>query len=142
MTRKITSFVAKVVVEGTKDKLKLGNLDAKRDWGFSPEYVEAMWFMLQQDELDDYVIGTGETHTVKEFLEEAFGYVGLDWQEYVETDPLYYRPAEVNYLMAGDSKAKEKLGWETRIGFKELVRIMVDADLERLGFKPPSEKEA
>jgi len=138
VTRKITSFVARAV-QGTKEKLRLGNLDAKRDWGFSSEYVEVMWRMLQQKEPDDYVIGTGEAHMVREFLEEAFGYVGLDWKKYVEIDPRYYRPAEVNCLMADASKANEKLGWKPRIKFKELVRIMVDADMELVRIKSPGE---
>ena len=193
VTRKITSFVAKTVA-GSKEKLKLGNLDARRDWGFSPEYVKAMWLMLQHDEPGDYVVGTGESHSVREFVEKAFSCVGIEieWQGkedeekgivksineglylqitqnselktsspatpssvvsnlspntqhptpntqkllgqvVVQVDPRYYRPAEVNYLMADASKAKEKLGWEPRIGFKELVRIMVDADMKLLG---------
>src|SRR5262249_45191032 len=112
--------------------LYLGNLDAKRDWGYAKEYVEAMWLMLQQDQPDDYVIATNETHSIREFLSEAFGYVGLDWEQYVEIDPRYYRPAEVELLSGDYSKAKHQLGWEPRTKFKELVRLMVDADIKLL----------
>jgi len=129
VTRKITRAVAEIKA-GRQNKLYLGNLDAKRDWGYAKEYVEAMWLMLQQDEPDDYVIATGETHSVREFLDEAFGYVGLDWHDYVETDPRYFRPAEVDLLVGDASKAKRKLGWQPRTTFKELVRLMVDADME------------
>jgi len=129
VTRKITRAVAEIKA-GRQNKLYLGNLDAKRDWGYAKEYVEAMWLMLQQDEPDDYVIATGETHSVREFLDEAFGYVGLDWHDYVETDPRYFRPAEVDLLVGDASKAKRKLGWQPRTTFKELVRLMVDADTE------------
>jgi GDPmannose 4,6-dehydratase len=113
---------------GLQDKLYLGNLDAKRDWGYAKEYVEAMWLMLQQDKPDDYVIATGETHSVEEFLVEAFRQVGLDWHDYVELDPKYLRPAEVDLLIGDASKAKRELGWEPRVTFNELVRLMVDAD--------------
>jgi GDPmannose 4,6-dehydratase len=115
---------------GLQKKLYLGNLDAKRDWGYAKEYVEAMWLMLQQDKPDDYVIATGETHSVREFLEQAFSHVGLDWQNYVELDPKYLRPAEVDLLIGDASKAKAVLGWQSQTTFKELVSLMVDADLE------------
>lgn len=131
VTRKITRAVAHIKA-GLQDKLYLGNLDAKRDWGYAKEYVEAMWLMLQQDQPDDYVIATGETHSVREFCEEAFGYVGLDWRKYVEIDPRYFRPAEVDILIGDPSKAKRVLGWEPRTKFKDLVRLMVDADMEDL----------
>ncbi|MCK4598767.1 GDP-mannose 4,6-dehydratase [Candidatus Bipolaricaulota bacterium] len=138
VTRKITRAIAHIL-EGRQKKLYLGNLKAKRDWGYAPEYVEAMWLMLQQDRPDDFVIGTGETHSVQEFLEEAFAYVNLDWQEYVEIDQRYFRPTEVEFLLADPSKAKEKLGWVPKITFKELVRIMVDADMEAIGLEPIGE---
>jgi GDPmannose 4,6-dehydratase len=128
VTRKITRAAAHIKA-GLQEKIYLGNLDAKRDWGHAPEYVEAMYLMLQQDEPDDYVIATGETHTVGEFLEEAFTHAGLDWRERVEIDPKYYRPAEVELLVGDASKAREKLGWEPKTTFRELVRLMVDADL-------------
>jgi GDPmannose 4,6-dehydratase len=131
VTRKITRAVARIKA-GLDKKLYLGNLDAKRDWGYAKEYVEAMWLMLQQDEPDDYVVATGETHSVREFLEEAFSHVGLDWQEYVEIDPKYYRPAEVDLLVGDPGKAKKQLGWEPKTTFKELTRLMVDADVEAL----------
>jgi GDPmannose 4,6-dehydratase len=131
VTRKITRAVAHIK-EGLQDKLYLGNLDAQRDWGYAPEYVEAMWLMLQQDQPDDYVIATGETHSVQEFLEEAFSCVGLDWREYVGIDPRYYRPAEVDLLVGDASKAKKVLGWQPKTRFKDLVRLMVDADLQIL----------
>jgi GDPmannose 4,6-dehydratase len=130
VTRKITSAAARIKV-GLQDNLYLGNLDAQRDWGYAKEYVEAMWLMLQQDEPDDYVIATGECHAVHEFLGEAFSYVGLDWHELVEIDPKYYRPAEVECLLGDASKAKQKLGWQPKTKFKELVRLMVDADMEK-----------
>jgi GDPmannose 4,6-dehydratase len=131
VTRKISRAVA-FIKAGLQDKLYLGNLDAKRDWGYAPEYVEATWRMLQQDQPDDYVIATGETHTVREFCELAFGHVGLDWQKYVATDPRYLRPAEVDLLLGDASKAKRVLGWEPKTRFKELVRLMVDADVQSL----------
>jgi GDPmannose 4,6-dehydratase len=127
VTRKITRAVAQIKA-GRQEKLYLGNLDAKRDWGYAQEYVEAMWLMLQQEKADDYVVATGETHSVKEFLEESFSCVGLDWKDYVEIDPKYFRPAEVDVLIGDASKAKQVLGWEPRITFKDLVRLMVDAD--------------
>ena len=131
VTRKITQAAARIKM-GLQDKLYLGNLDAKRDWGYAADYVEAMWLMLQQDEPDDYVIATGETHTVKEFLEEVFDYAGLDIDEYVEIDPRLFRPHEVPLLLGDPSKAKEKLEWEPKIKFKELARLMYDADLKNL----------
>ena len=117
---------------GLQDRLYLGNLDAKRDWGFAKEYVEAMWTMLQQEKADDYVIATGETHSVKEFLEAAFEHAGLDWQKYVEIDPRYYRPAEVDLLIGDASKAKKELGWAPKVTFQDLVKLMVDADMKLL----------
>ena len=131
VTRKITTAAAKIKA-GLQDRLYMGNLDAKRDWGYAKEYVEAMWLMLQQDEPGDYVIATGETHAVHEFLGEAFSYLGLDWHELVDIDPKYYRPAEVDLLVGDASKAKKELGWEAKTKFKELVRLMVDADVEGL----------
>ena len=128
VTRKITRAVSHIKA-GLQDKLYLGNLNAKRDWGYAKEYVEAMWLMLQQDDADDYVIATGETHSVKEFLTEAFAHVGLDWHDYVEIDPKYMRPAEVDVLIGDASKARRKLGWEPKVTFKELVHLMVDADV-------------
>jgi GDPmannose 4,6-dehydratase len=129
VSRKITQAVARIKV-GLQEKLYLGNLDARRDWGFAGDYVEAMWLMLQQSQPDDYVIATGETHSVREFLEEAFEYVHLDWRKYVETDPRYFRPNEVDVLLGDSSKARKDLGWKPRMQFKELVRTMVKADLE------------
>ena len=131
VTRKITRAIAQIKA-GLQSKLYLGNLDAKRDWGFAKEYVEAMWIMLQQEKADDYVIATGETHSVREFLEAAFGHAGLDWQKHVEIDPRYYRPAEVDLLIGDASKAKRQLGWEPKTKFSDLVKLMVDADIELL----------
>ena len=131
VTRKIARAVAHIK-NGLENTLYLGNLDAKRDWGFAPEYVEAMWLMLQQDNPDDYVIGTGETHSVKEFVEEAFGHVNLEWQKFVEFDARYNRPAEVDALLADPTKARKKLGWTSKVAFKELVQIMVDAELDAI----------
>jgi GDPmannose 4,6-dehydratase len=131
VTRKITKAVANIQA-GLQDKLYLGNMDAKRDWGYAKEYVEAMWLMLQQDSADDYVIATNETHTVKEFVERAFDHVGLDWKKHVETDKRYFRPAEVDLLIGDASKAKKELGWEPKVAFEELVKIMVDADIAEL----------
>ena len=129
VTRKITSAAARIKV-GLQENLYLGNLDAQRDWGYAKEYIEAMWLMLQQDEPDDFVIATGEAHAVHEFLGEAFSYVGLDWHKLVEIDPKYYRPAEVDCLLGDASKARQKLGWQPKTKFKELVRLMVNADME------------
>jgi GDPmannose 4,6-dehydratase len=131
VTRKITQAVARIKA-GLQAKVYLGNLDSKRDWGYAKEYVEAMWLMLQQDKPDDYVIATGETHTVREFLERAFDCVKLDYKKYVEIDPKYFRPAEVDLLIGDASKAKKKLGWEPKVKFDELVKIMVDADIKAL----------
>jgi GDPmannose 4,6-dehydratase len=131
VTRKITRAVARLKA-GVQKKLYLGNLEAKRDWGYAPEYVEAMWMMLQQDQPDDYVIATGETHSIREFLELAFQHAGLDWEKYVEIDPRYYRPAEVDLLIGDATKAKKQLGWKPKTRFAELVRIMTDADINML----------
>jgi GDPmannose 4,6-dehydratase len=131
VTRKITRAAARIK-NGLENKLYLGNLDARRDWGYAPDYVRAMWMMLQQDEPGDCVIGTGEAHSVREFAELAFAAVGLDWREYVEVDPRYFRPAEVDYLLADASKAHRIFGWEPSVSFEELVRIMVESDLAEL----------
>jgi GDPmannose 4,6-dehydratase len=131
VTRKITRAAAAIKL-GLQNKLYLGNLDAKRDWGHAKDFVEAMWLMLQQDEPDDYVIATGETHSVRECLDEAFCHLDLDWKQFVEIDSRYFRPAEVDLLIGDASKARRKLGWEPKITFKELVRTMVDADLADL----------
>lgn len=131
VTRKITRALAHIQA-GLQDKLFLGNLDSKRDWGYAKEYVEAMWLMLQQDKPDDYVIATNETHSIREFLEVAFGSVGLDWKQHVEIDPRYYRPAEVDFLMGDYSKARRQLGWAPQTKFAELVKLMVDADIQLL----------
>lgn len=128
VTRKITRGIARIK-SGLDKKIYLGNLEAKRDWGYAPEYVEAMWLMLQQPEAEDFVIGTGESHSVKEFVEAAFAHAGLNWREYVQNDPRYHRPTEVEILVADPRKAKEKLGWEAKTKFRELVKIMVEADL-------------
>jgi len=138
VTRKITQGIAKIIANKEK-KIYLGNLEAKRDWGYAPEYVETMWLMLQQDKPDDYVIGTGETHSVEEFLKEAFSYLNLDWRKHVEIDPIYLRPTEVENLMADSTKAKKLLKWTPKISFKELVRIMIDYDMEALGIKSPGD---
>ena len=132
VTKKITHAIARILKK-EQDKLYLGNLYAKRDWGYAKDYVEAMWLMLQQDKAEDYVIATGETHSVREFLDEAFGLVGLDWKKYVEIDPRYYRPAEVDLLLGNPAKAKEKLGWKPKTTFKELVKIMLEYDLNNCG---------
>ena len=132
MTRKITRAVARIK-KGLQKELYLGNMDAKRDWGYAPEYVEGMWRMLQQEQPDDYVLATNETHSVREFVEIAFGHLGLDWKEFVKYDERYERPAEVDLLIGDPAKAKEKLGWEPKVRFEELVRIMVEADLAELG---------
>jgi len=139
VTKKITRSIARIKA-GLDKKIFLGNLDSKRDWGFAPEYVEAMWKMLQYSSPDDFVIATGEAHSVREFLEEAFKYSGLgDWQQYVEIDPRYFRPAEVELLMGDATKAKEKLNWEPKVKFKDLVKIMIDSDFRELGLTPPGE---
>lgn len=131
VTRKITRAVARITA-GLQKKLYLGNLDAKRDWGYAKDYVRAMWLMLQQEQPDDYVVATNETHSIREFLEIAFTHVGLTWQDYVEFDERYLRPAEVDLLIGDPSKAKEKLGWEPSVTFEELVKLMVDSDREAL----------
>jgi GDPmannose 4,6-dehydratase len=135
VTRKITMGVA-AIKQGRAKELRLGNLDAKRDWGFARDYVEVMWRMLQQDKPDDYVIATGETHSVREFCEEAFSHVGLDWKDFVKVDRKYFRPAEVDVLLGDSSKARKILGWEPKVTFTELARLMVDADLEAEGRHP------
>lgn len=132
VTRKITRAVARIVADKQK-KIYLGNLDAKRDWGYAKDYVRAMWLMLQQDQPDDYVVATGETHSVEEFLKVAFGHVNLNWRDYVEFDPRYLRPAEVDLLIGDPTKAKQKLGWEPSITFEALVKLMVEADLAAIG---------
>ncbi len=132
VTRKITMGVA-AIKQGRAKELRLGNLDAKRDWGYAKDYVEAMWRMLQREEPGDYVIATGETHSVREFCEEAFGCVGLDWKDFVKVDPKYFRPAEVDLLLGDSGKARKELGWTPRVTFKDLARLMVEADLESAG---------
>lgn len=134
VTRKVTRAAARIH-SGLQAKLYLGNLDAQRDWGYAKEYVEAMWLMLQQDQPDDYVVATGETHSVKEFVDAAFSAVGLDWQKYVEIDPKYYRPSEVDLLVGDAGKAKRVLGWEPATTFKGLVDLMVDADMAALNIE-------
>ncbi|MBE9040056.1 GDP-mannose 4,6-dehydratase [Oscillatoriales cyanobacterium LEGE 11467] len=139
VTRKITRAVARIVAGKQKD-LYLGNLDSKRDWGYAKDYVKAMWLMLQQDRPDDYVIATNETHEIREFLNIAFGYVNLNWQDYVKFDERYLRPAEVDLLIGDPAKAKTQLGWEPSVTFEELVKLMVDADLSALGIVPSNGK--
>lgn len=136
VTRKITRGIASILA-GQQETIFLGNLDASRDWGYAPEYTEAMWQMLQQDAADDFVIGTGEAHTVREFVEEAFAYAGMDWRDRVKLSDRYMRPLEVDSLIANTAKAREKLNWAPRVGFRELVAIMVDADLEAAGLQAP-----
>jgi GDPmannose 4,6-dehydratase len=138
VTRKITHALA-AIKAGKQNELYLGNLDARRDWGYAPDYVAAMWKMLQCDQAGDYVIGTGEAHSVREFLDEAFGYLNMDWHDHVRIDPRYYRPNEVDHLRADPSKARRDFNWEPRIFFKDLVRIMVDADLEMIGLESPGD---
>jgi GDPmannose 4,6-dehydratase len=128
VTRKITRAVTRIKM-GLQKKLFLGNLDAKRDWGYARDYVEAMWLMMQADKSDDYVIATGETHSVREFVEEAFSYLDMDWKEYVEIDPWYCRPTEVDLLLGDASKARRELGWEPKVNFRQLVRLMIDHDI-------------
>jgi GDPmannose 4,6-dehydratase len=137
VTRKITRAVARIVA-GQQKKLYLGNLDSKRDWGYAKDYVRAMWLMLQQDEPDDYVVATGETHAIREFLDIAFGYVNLNWNDYVEFDARYLRPAEVDILIGDPTKAQQKLGWKPSVTFEELVKLMVDADLAALNLPSPN----
>jgi GDPmannose 4,6-dehydratase len=137
VTRKITRAVARIVA-GTQKNLYLGNLDSKRDWGYAKDYVNAMWLMLQQDKPDDYVVATGETHSIKEFLEIAFNYVNLNWNDYVKFDSRYLRPAEVDLLIGDPTKAKEQLNWEPSVTFEGLVKLMVDADLAAIGLPTPN----
>ena len=137
VTRKITRAVAKIVA-GKQKKIYMGNLDSKRDWGYAKDYVRAMWMMLQHDQPDDYVIATGETYSVRQFLQEAFSYVNLNWEDYVEFDQRYLRPAEVDLLIGDPTKAKQKLGWEPSVTFTELVALMVEADLQALGLTSPN----
>jgi GDPmannose 4,6-dehydratase len=137
VTRKVTDGVARIKL-GLASELRLGNLDARRDWGFAGDYVEAMWRMLQREGPQDYVVGTGEAHSVRELVEVAFSHVGLDWRKHVVSDPKHYRPAEVDILIADPSKACRELGWTPKVGFRELVTMMVDADLDRLGRRRPS----
>ena len=134
VTRKISNAAAQIKL-GLAKELRVGNLEAKRDWGFAGDYVRAMWLMLQQDKPDDYVVATGETHSVREFIESAFDYVGLDWKKYVKIDKQFYRPAEVHRLIGDYSKAKKKLGWRPKVKFEQLVRMMVDADLKSVSVK-------
>jgi GDPmannose 4,6-dehydratase len=141
VTRKITRAMSNIIAK-KENKLYLGNLEAKRDWGFAPEYVEAMWKILQNSNPEDFVIGTGEAHSVREFLDEAFTYAGLDYEKYVETDPRYYRPTEVESLVADPRKAKAMIGWEPKVRFAELVKIMVDADLRKIGLEPIGDGDA
>ena len=138
VTQKITRGIA-ANVAGRQSGLVIGNLKGKRDWGYAPEYVEAMWMMLQQDKPDDYVIGTGESHSVREFLEIAFDYVGMDWQRYVSFDKKFFRPAEVDDLIADTRKAETKLGWKTKGTFRDLMKIMIDADMRAAGLDPIGE---
>ena len=138
LTRKVTRAVANILAK-KQDKLYLGNLEAKRDWGFAPEYVEIMWKILQMDNAEDFVIGTGKTHSVREFVEEAFNYTGLDWGEYVRIDQRYFRPTEVEKLVADPAKAKNILGWKSNIKFKDLVRIMIDSNMRTVGLDPIGE---
>ena len=138
LSRKVTRAVARIKA-GLQPKVYLGNLDSRRDYGYTPEYVEVMWKMLQLDQPDDFVVGTGIAPSIKEFVAEAFAYADMDWQEYVEIDPRYFRPTEVDYLKADPAKAKARLGWEPRVTWKELARIMVDADLEMVGLTPIGE---
>jgi len=138
VTRKITRAIA-AILNHQQDYLYLGNLEAKRDWGYAPEYVETMWMILQQEEPDDFVVGTGETHSVGEFVQEAFSYVGLEWERFVKIDPRYFRPTEVEALVSDPSKAKEKLNWSSKVTFSDLVKIMVDADMRKMGLEPVGE---
>jgi GDPmannose 4,6-dehydratase len=138
VTRKVTRAVARIKA-GLQRKLYLGNLESKRDWGYAPEYVIGMWQMLQHDRPEDFVLGTGEAHSVRDLVTEAFSYAGLDWHDYVEIDERYFRPTEVDFLQADARKAERQLGWKPRVAFHELVRIMVDADMEASGLTPVGE---
>jgi len=136
VTRKITTAIA-AILAGKQDKIYLGNLDAKRDWGYAPEYVQAMWLMLQRNKPGDYIIATGETHSIRDFLNEAFALVGIkSWLKYIGIDPKYYRPVEVNLLQGDYAKAKKVLGWKPKVKFKELVKIMLTADIKEAGLDP------
>jgi GDPmannose 4,6-dehydratase len=141
VTRKVTYHAAAIKL-GIHDKLNLGNLDARRDWGYAKDYVEAMWMMLQQDEPDDFVIATGKDHSVRDLVQIAFGHLGLDWEDHVELDPALLRPAEVDHLIGDYSKAREKLGWEPRTSFDELIRLMVDSDMELLSTSSAAQRLA
>jgi GDPmannose 4,6-dehydratase len=141
VTRKITRAIARIVA-GKQQGLYLGNLDAKRDWGYAKDYVRAMWLMLQQEQPDDYVVATGETYSVREFLEVAFKYVNLDWQDYVKFDPRYLRPAEVDLLIGDSTRTQQKLGWKPSVSFEELVALMVEADLSAIGIPSPNGGES
>jgi GDPmannose 4,6-dehydratase len=138
VTRKITRAVANILAKKQR-VLYLGNLDAKRDWGYAPEYVEGMWRILQVDSAEDFVLGTGESHSVREFLEQAFSYVGLRYEEYVKTDPRYFRPTETEELVADSRKARNRISWNPRIRFNDLIKIMVDADMRSAGLEPPGD---
>jgi len=138
VTKKVTMAVAQILAKKQRF-LYLGNLEPKRDWGYTPEYVEIMWRILQENKPEDFVIGTGEQHSVREFVEQAFSYVELDWEKYVKIDPRYFRPTEVECLIANSSKAKKTLGWKPKIGFKELIKIMIDADMRKAGLDPIGE---
>ncbi len=138
VTRKVTHGIAEILAKKI-DVLYFGNLDAKRDWGYAPEYTELMWKMLQADRPDDYVVGVGESHSVRDLITEAFSYAGLEWEKYIKQDERYMRPSDVNYLLSDPSKARKKLGWNPKVRFKELVRIMVDYDMLSVGLEPPSE---
>jgi len=135
VTRKVTSGIAQILA-GKTDHIDMGNMDAQRDWGYAPEYVEAMWKMLQAESPVDYVIGTGRKHSVKEFIELAFAYAGLDWRKFIRQDPRFLRPTEVDVLQADPSKAVKELGWQPKVGFEELIMVMLDADMRSLGLKP------
>jgi len=141
VTRKVTRGIARILA-GKEKRLYMGNLDARRDWGFAPEYVETMWMILQQKKAQDFVIGTGASHSVREFVREAFGYAGLDWKKHVRIDPRYFRPTEVHSLTADAHKARRVLGWKPKVGFKDLAHIMVDADMRKIGLEPPGAGDA
>ena len=141
VTRKVTRAIANIVA-GRQDKVYLGNLESRRDWGYAPEYVEVMWKIIQQNEPSDYVVGTGESHSVRDFVQEAFAYAGLDWEKHVEIDPRYFRPTDVVDLQADAIKAREELGWSPRVTFHKLIKIMVDAELETAGLSEPGEGKA
>jgi GDPmannose 4,6-dehydratase len=138
VTRKVTMAVANIMAKKQRF-LYLGNLEPKRDWGYAPEYVETMWKILQENKPEDFVIGTGEQHSVREFVEQAFSYVGLDWEKYVKIDPRYFRPTETEDLVASSSKAEKTLGWKPKVRFKELMKILIDADMRKAGLDPIGE---